>query len=301
MEEDNCKYIGSMGIRKSCKHTSLINGWYGNTIQDWESKGYNFNNVKDGDTFYIKLDYIPNFRYVIDKLPAKIILVSGCSDYTTPNDLFNNEHDFLTFVNNDKIIHWFVQNCVYKHPKITLLPIGLDYHTLNNTDNHPWGDRLKPIEQEQILTNIKNNSKPFWERQLKAYGNFHFSLNAKYGYDRVDALNQLDSTLIHYENRQIKRDETWSTQSNFAFVISPHGNGLDCHRTWEALVLGCIPIVRTSVLDELYTDLPVLIVNSWSDVNLNLLLTTINKFKNTQFNYDKLTLKWLMNFIESKV
>ena len=29
-------------------------------------------------------------------------------------------------------------------------------------------------------------------------------------------------------------------------VISPMGNGLDCHRTWEALYLGVIPLVRGS-------------------------------------------------------
>ena len=27
------------------------------------------------------------------------------------------------------------------------------------------------------------------------------------------------------------------------FVLSPPGHGLDCHRTWEAILLGAIPIV----------------------------------------------------------
>ena len=30
------------------------------------------------------------------------------------------------------------------------------------------------------------------------------------------------------------------------FVLSPPGNGIDCHRTWEALFLGAIPIVKRS-------------------------------------------------------
>jgi hypothetical protein len=33
---------------------------------------------------------------------------------------------------------------------------------------------------------------------------------------------------------------------NYAFVASPYGGGPDCHRTWEALILGCIPIVKSS-------------------------------------------------------
>ena len=39
---------------------------------------------------------------------------------------------------------------------------------------------------------------------------------------------------------------TWNKQKDFAFVLCPHGGGLDCHRNWEALCLGCIPIVKTS-------------------------------------------------------
>jgi hypothetical protein len=30
------------------------------------------------------------------------------------------------------------------------------------------------------------------------------------------------------------------------FVVSPPGNGIDCHRNWEAIYLGCIPIVLNS-------------------------------------------------------
>ena len=36
----------------------------------------------------------------------------------------------------------------------------------------------------------------------------------------------------------------WLQHAHFAFVASPSGNGLDCHRTWEALLLRSIPIVK---------------------------------------------------------
>ena len=87
-------------------------------------------------------------------------------------------------------------------------------------------------------------------------------------------------------------------QSKYAFVLSPHGNGLDCHRTWEALILGCIPVVRTSPIDSLYEGLPVLIVNEWHDINEELLKNTIEKFKNKSFSYEKLTLRYWMDKIK---
>jgi hypothetical protein len=57
----------------------------------------------------------------------------------------------------------------------------------------------------------------------------------------------------------------------YKFVLSPVGNGVDAHRTWEALLAGSIPIVESSVRDSMYEGLPVLILKSWSDLSLPLL------------------------------
>jgi hypothetical protein len=47
---------------------------------------------------------------------------------------------------------------------------------------------------------------------------------------------------ITIESEELNRSELWRRHGNYSFVISPPGHGLDCHRTWEALALGCIPI-----------------------------------------------------------
>jgi hypothetical protein len=75
--------------------------------------------------------------------------------------------------------------------------------------------------------------------------------------------------------------------SKHKYILSPHGNGLDCHRTWEALALRCIPIMKTSPLDRMFEGLPVLIVNKWSDVTQELL----DNFKPSG-NLDKLRLSY---------
>jgi hypothetical protein len=81
--------------------------------------------------------------------------------------------------------------------------------------------------------------------------------------------------------------------------VSPHGNGLDCHRTWEALALGCIPIVKSSGIDPLFDELPVWIVNQWSDVTADAMRTKIEEFRNINFNYDKLTVGYWKSKIVS--
>jgi hypothetical protein len=128
-------------------------------------------------------------------------------------------------------------------------------------------------------------------------------MQTRFAFDRKDAIQQINNELVFYEQKPVKRSITWQRQTDFAFVISPHGNGYDCHRLWEALVLGCIPIVKTSCLDELYEDLPVLIVKEWSYITKELLEDTIEEFKEIheagEFNYDKLTLKYWVDKINS--
>ena len=85
--------------------------------------------------------------------------------------------------------------------------------------------------------------------------------------------------------------------SSSRFVLSPHGVGLDCYRTYEALYLGAYVVVRKSSLDEIYKNLPVLIVNKWSDVTDQLLNDTYHRFLSTEFDFDKLFTKyWFQRF-----
>ena len=228
------------------------------------------------------------------------ILVSGDCDETIPNEILN-KNDFINLINDKRIIHWFCQNMTFKHNKITKLPIGLDYHTL--TQRPLWGPISNCEEQEKMLKLIKNKSVLFYNRNIKCYANFHFSMNTKLGYDRKDAYQKIDKNLVYYEENKVLRIITWNKQKDYAFVICPHGGGLDCHRNWEALCLGCIPIVKTSLIDDLYKDLPVLIVKDWDVINKKLLNKKINifkkKFENNEFNMEKIKLSYWTNLINS--
>jgi hypothetical protein len=51
------------------------------------------------------------------------------------------------------------------------------------------------------------------------------------------------------------------------FVLSPPGNGMDCHRTWEALYLGAIPVVKRRFWPFTHLDLPVIILDDWDELS----------------------------------
>lgn len=52
------------------------------------------------------------------------------------------------------------------------------------------------------------------------------------------------------------------------YVLSPPGNGMDCHRTWEALYFGAIPILLDASWPFGKFELPVLTVKSWEELTL---------------------------------
>ena len=126
------------------------------------------------------------------------------------------------------------------------------------------------------------------------YSNFHFGNNIL---ERIHAVNQIPPNVVFYEPNCLVREKTWINQTEYAFVISPRGVGLDCIRTWEALCFGCIPIVKKCGIEDLFIDLPVLIVNEWYEITNELLVNTVNKFKNMSFHYEKLKLKYWVDQI----
>jgi len=286
MDETNCKYVGSRGLLKSCDVTI-------DNIRSSTSELPDFSKMFDYCTMHVCSTAIILLSNRMDEIKHKFILVSGDSDEENYNQLFSNESEFLNFINNDKIVHWFSQNCTVDHPKVTRMPIGLDYHTFSK-------DKNSPVEQENVLINIKNSSKPFHERINKCYMNFSPPPDIyHYKYDRDEALRDIPHTISIKEKEKQDRDICWQNQTKYAFVVSPYGHGLDCHRTWEALILGCIPIIRTSGIDPLFDGLPVLFINNWSDLTQELLDNTVEKMiqlknssKNMDFEYEKLELKY---------
>lgn len=299
MTEANNYYVSSRGLLKSCDY-------YSQTPQSSIKRLINYSHISNianikTPTIYICSSAIPHFiNAMLPLINFPFILVSGDCDETIPDEILNIE-SLKNLLNDNRLIHWFSQNMIYKHEKVTIIPIGLDYHTM--TSKLIWGPITSCLDQEKILQSILKNSKPFWERKNKCYANFHFNMETKYGYDRKDAFSTINKNIVNYEKNNVPRLITWNTQKDYCFVISPHGNGLDCHRGWEAMCLGCIPIVKTSKIDHLYKDLPVLIVQSWKDLNQKTLDNTITEFKlkyeNKKLNYEKLSLKYWNNLINS--
>lgn len=278
---------------------------YCSEYDDTGNYSIDLSQIKPYDTIYFANLSVMRFYKQISLISKPFILVSSGSDCECPNEIFKTHDEFLEFINSPNIIHWFCQNVLVKHDKITPIPVGLDYETIMyyNHIRNDRGPKMTPLAQEQQIMDIRKKMRPFWERIPICYGNFQYLLTTKYGSDRMDAINKIPTKLIYYDSKN-HRQTTFCNQTEFAFVVSPFGQDYECIRTWEALCLGCIAIVKTSPIDSIYSDLPVLIINDWSEITQPFLESAIEIFKikheKCEFNYEKLTKKYWSLLIQQR-
>ena len=249
------------------------------------------------DVFYICSDALENFNFFLKKTKKKFILISGDSDRTISSQM----EIYKEILNNKKLKLWYAQNCVNPNKKIKQLPIGLDYISQFH-DSHTFRLNIKnknylPLNYEKKLIKIINESKKFKQRSNLIYCNYHFSL---YEGDREECFKVVDKNLCFFLEKKIPYLENFQKQTNFKFVLAPTGQGIDTHRVWEALLLGNIPIVKSSPLDNLYQNFPILIVKSWRDIDKSKLINFENEYLKKSYNYEKLLLEYWRSKILNK-
>jgi hypothetical protein len=76
-------------------------------------------------------------------------------------------------------------------------------------------------------------------------------------------------------------------------VVSPEGNGIDCHRHYEALLAGCIPIVeRNPLIEEKYKGCPILYTDDYSEITPAYLNARYEEMKTVVYDFSRLFLDY---------
>jgi len=294
--ENLCYFVCSRGLAKSCNLRAPIL-----ESSSVSHRMYLNEPIAQGDSIYVCSELLKYFvQAVMPKMKRGFVLVSGDSDMTVPFEILSQD-EYNSLVENPLLIRWYAQNTrVQFCEKIVQMPIGLDYHTISRNPLHEWrtdGEGFLPRDQERILHDIRATMRPFWERPAKIYVNF--SLNTCRFGQRKACLAQIPETLLEKNLAFTKRTANWKRISECAFVLSPFGNGMDCHRTWEALCLGAIPILCAPSFTKMFEGLPVLIVDTWTEITQELLDKTIAEFRLKNFQYEKLTLAYWQERIKN--
>ncbi len=305
------KYIWNLGIAMACDVTPFKNGLpydYHTVVSESVVRLKNYiKEIKEGDLIWLQSHKVANFYHnILPAINTSFILVINDGDAAFPSS-YRKLFDVDALINDPRVICIFSQNADnISHKKIHGIPIGIDFHTLAHSQYCACfrESQQSTEEQERVLEQVLANLPPTHLRINKAFVDFHLSNRGVFdGESRQSIFNQIYPTgLIDAAPARMPRHLLWQIKGQYAFSISPRGIGLDCHRTWEDLVLGCIVIVKTSPLDSLYKGLPVVIIKDWSEItesNLNKWLIQYgDAFTNPSYR-EQLTHAYWMNIINS--
>jgi len=199
---------------------------------------------------------IASFANVLDGLTEPIVLLTTDGDTAVPSGLAADVVNRI--VEHPCVLKWYTQNYDGSPlDKLAPFPIGLDLHTIHDDG------LICPEDIVQQLRMIRMNAEPPCNRRQSLFCDVHLSMCHPERSHLVDVLEGTGQAT--FPAKRVPRIEAWKRYADYAFAFSTHGNGLDCHRTWELMMLGCIVITKTSSLDSLFRDLPVAIVDNWEE------------------------------------
>ena len=283
-ECDMVNYFKNSGIFHTRKRSNLFdpNTNFNNPDQMVFLTGY-FNVLS---MFFNK--YINKFKY-----PITLI--------TIESDIIDTKREYL---NHPKIKKWYTWNKPFHHEKLYCIPIGLNKdRQLEGITDVIGDEKINYFEETEklLLVNFGTTSHPsrksLMEKAKKNWSSFSDSIDF-YPNEKEYSISSFTDGGI---NIQVGNRKIYQEIKKFKFVLCPRGAGEDCHRTWEALYLGCIPIVLSSSINEIYQDLPVLVLDSWDQISKEFLEEKWEEMKQKTYDYNRLTLDFWVNRIRTKI
>lgn len=241
----------------------------------WNDRHVRLNGLENESGYvFCKTDYLPELFERIRNVNQKYILITHNSDHNIDEERYSWK--------TDNVIHWFAQNVVISRNDLTPIPIGLERPGVGGS-----GDvkNFLSVSQQKI------------PQQAKAYANFASGTNL--------TREPLKSRLRNTSWCSVIEDRVPFTQylqqlCAHKWIISPPGNGSDCHRTWEALCMGKIPVCKDTVHNQFFSKIfPMILYSDESEITEDFLFTKTEKLKKLYHRYDSDTInfEWWSGFI----
>lgn len=120
------------------------------------------------------------------------------------------------------------------------------------------------------------------------------------GINRRSIVSTLQNNKIY--NIHLNASEYYTALPTYKFVISPEGNGIDCHRHYEAFIAGCIPILeRNPLIEEKYKGCPILWTTDYSEITPEYLEQKYSEMINQEYDFSRLFLSFYDNETQKKI
>lgn len=234
-------------------------------------KHINHNNISFDKVKYVCLTGYDSillhfFENLLDKFESPVSVIIIESDVVNIRD---------TWLKHTKLKRCFLWNKPFVHPKLTCLPIGLNYSRhyeslsrwlsiskidVMNDSGHHWLAVNYSPNTNSVRGKLVEKARTKWSEFCHVL-DFIQPIQSYWKESKIEGKIKVD----------VSDPKCYDVLQKYKFILCPPGAGEDTHRTWETLYLGCIPIVQSSPLDELYADLPVVVINNWDEISISFL------------------------------
>lgn len=208
-------------------------------------------------SFFHAIPYF--YEEILPRINGRFVLITGSEDITIPNQVdarwraFNaREKELITrIIEDERVIHWFAENRDEDRPKMSTLPVGYVF-----TDESPSvltvapPDTLLRDRPLKVFCAHRIRDGEQWEVRRKVTA----LCNTRFQDFTTVIMDEMPEAIFRQQVRL------------HPFVICTNGGGLDpSPKAWFSIVNGSIPIIRSTVLDDAYARLPVVIVDEWTE------------------------------------
>jgi hypothetical protein len=233
-----------------------------------------------------KFNCIPNTKFLkIDDAYDFIKNNHSSKNIITHNGDIAVDEKFNSYIN--KFPKWYGQNIVTASPKFSPIPIGLENDYVFNS-----------IDKKNMLVRFSNERSSVIPSKM-LYVNHNIGTNPSERNKPYRIFNTSSWSTVEHSGGFDYQEHYYSKILDHFFMLSPPGNGIDCHRTWEILYLKRIPILRkVGRLEELYSDLPVVFIDNYEDISEEFLVRKYEEILDKSFNFNKIKFLYWKNLIE---
>lgn len=176
----------------------------------------------------------------------------------------------------------------FAHRKIRQIPLGVRRHVESNGFLEAW--RAQNVSRDNLLLMNFRRHAHRDVAEANVVKNFNGTIKNEY-YQQAHGKAKDCKTI---QGRCDAQKAYYASVLASRFVMSPFGSKADCHRHWEILLLGAIPVMIASPpLLELFHGLPAVFVGSWAEVTPQRLSYELARYdQRIHFDWDKLTVQY---------
>ena len=159
-----------------------------------------------------------------------------------------------------QLVHWFCENHDINDDRVSTLPTGI-VKSIEGMSPVPFNSAPSPLRHRPLRFLVSHRTRSMTGQ----WGHRQNVTNMCLKLLLTDDLCLYPSTHLSVDHRKSISQRVWiHLATSVPFVLCVHGGGLDpSPKAWEAIMLGTIPIIQHSTLDDAYEQLPVVFVRSW--------------------------------------